>query len=252
MTVVMLIAVARAAMLARRFYVRRRTKAAYERLLERYGKQRSALPLGRTNLYFASYTGLPAGDRNAQVAWAVEDRTTLQIDGVVREVRQAAFEWRWEQVVPNHIWYRASSTVAAAIELPLYVPRRITVRPISSVERLGAPPAFEVESDQFNRRFVVETSERQLAVKLLDANLQILLSERFAGRCISIEDRLLLVTGEPSHRDDSLYGVIGALPAVEQDVRTLAAAIPAEFWRACPNRPQPTNPDETGTSNSPR
>lgn len=242
----------RGGMAVYRAYVRSRSARAHQALLARQGRRPTGLPLGRTNLYFASYAGLPAGDRHARMAWVVEDRMVLSVSGVDHEVRQVAFEWQWEERVSERGGYRRRAFPAAAIELPVYVPRRITIRPPGPADAFGTTRGFQLESDRFNRRFVVETSDRPFAVKLLDAGLQLLLIDRFAGRGISIEDRLLVVTGEPTHRDGSLFGVIGALPAVEQDIRALAAAIPAAFWRACPNRPQPTDPADTGTSNAVR
>jgi hypothetical protein len=242
----------RAGIAGRHAHVRSRSARSHRVLLAREGKMPTGLPLGRTNLYLASYTGLPVGDRHARAAWAVEDRTVLDVLGVDHQVRQVAFQWQWEERVSDRGGYRRRATPAAAIELPVYVPRRITIRPTSPADAFGNAPGLQVESDRFNRRFVVETTDRPFAVKFLDAEMQLLLTDRFAGRCISIEDRLLVVTGEPTHRDGSLYGAIGTLPAVEQDIRAVAAAIPAAFWRACPNRPQPADPDHTGTANSTR
>jgi len=90
----------------------------------------------------------------------------------------------------------------------------------------------QLESSEFNRRFRVRCADRMLTVHLLDARMQELLTTAFDRRSVELTGDVLLLAGRPSHRDPSLHGVIGELPAVRQDAVRLLAAVPAQFWRA--------------------
>lgn len=185
------------------------------------------------------YEACPRGDRNFGVRYGVEGPTSLEVDGAELTVDCAAFQWFWEvrrqtrtrgQRGTQH--HEMTQTVAA-IELPVDLWRRILIRPESMIGRTGMTRGgIQVESDAFNRSFRVEANDRNLAVQLLDASLQQLLVQSFRGRTIELRGRVLLVAGTPDHRDDSLTGIVGELPAVRQDVRRLLAAVPAQFWRA--------------------
>ena len=185
------------------------------------------------------YDACPRGDRNYGVRFGVDGPTTLEVDGVELTVDCAAFQWFWEvrrQTRTNgqrRTRYEKMTQTVAAIGLPVDLWRRILIRPESVMGRTGMTRGgIQVESDAFNRSFRVEANDRNLAVQLLDASLQQLLVQSFRGRTIELRGRALLLVGTPDHRDDSLTGVVGELPAVRQDIRRLLAEVPAQFWRA--------------------
>lgn len=185
------------------------------------------------------YDACPRGDRNFGVRYGVDGSTTLEVDGVETTVDCAAFQWFWEVRTQTRTHgqrqtrHEEQTQTVAAIGLPVDLWRRILITPESVLGRTGVTRGgIQVESDAFNRSFRVEANDRNLAVQLLDASLQQLLVGAFRGRTIELRGRVLLLVGTPDHRDESLTGVVGELPAVRQDVRRLLAAVPAQFWRA--------------------
>ena len=183
---------------------------------------------------------LPRGDRNVGVRYGVTGPVDLQVLGRTVASDAAAFQWWWEverrqrsrhgQVRRT---YTRRRTVAAAVRLPTTIPGPVVVGPESLFGRTGLTRGgHQLESSEFNRRFRVDGHDRTLTVTLLDANLQELLVRSFPGRTLELRDDLLVLAGTPSHRDRSLTGVVGELPAVRQDVQRLVAAIPPAFWRA--------------------
>lgn len=186
------------------------------------------------------YEVCPAGDRNRGVRYGVSGPTRVELNGEPRDVDCAAFQWFWEvrtrtksATGQRQTRHEEQRTTVGAITLPVTVLRRILIKPESALGRTGLTRGgIQVESDEFNRRFRIESNDRELAVQLLDAGMQRLLLEAFPGRSIEVRGNAVLIEGSPTHRDDSLTGVVGELPAVRQDVRRLLAAIPPQFWRA--------------------
>lgn len=187
----------------------------------------------------SGYDACPRGDRRFGVRYGVTAPTSLEVDGSEVTVDCAAFQWYWEVRRQTRTGGHGGTQLheltrtVAAIGLPVDLWRRILIRPESMLGRTGMTRGgIQVESDAFNRSFRVEANDRNQAVQLLDASLQQLLVASFTGRTIELRGRVLLLAGSPDHRDDSLTGVVGELPAVRQDVRRLLAAVPAQFWRA--------------------
>lgn len=237
------------------FLRRRRKREDLEKLVARDPRlSRTVIPCGLRPDQLAWWCrALETGDRNYGAEYGVEG--PLQVDlgeGQPDELTVAAFRWWWEVESRNR--NRKTGTVsrsyskrylpAALVKLPLYLDRRVLIRPESALGRVGITRGGrQVESSEFNRRFRVESSDDQLVLFLLDANFQQLLVERFEGRTIELFGELLLVGGSPSHRDDTLTGVIGELPAMRQDAHRILRDIPAAFWRQVglsqPSEPQP-------------
>jgi hypothetical protein len=190
-----------------------------------------------------AFSSCPRGDRHRGIRYGVEGRVDLEVDGREHRPTCAAFQWFWEERrtqrtgsgpgASTRSRYEERKATIAMIELPVPVLRKVVIEPENVLGRVGVTRGgVLVESDAFNRRFRVECRERNLAVQLLDAGMQELLINAFAGRTIELHQGVLLLRGSPSHRDDSLTGIVGELPAVRQDVQRLLRAIPPQFWRA--------------------
>lgn len=195
--------------------------------------------------------GLPDGDRNSGLRYAVEGPMRADLGPAMPESYPvAAFQWWWEVQRRDRTddvrtgfrrpgfgsgsySYSERRVPAALIQLPVHVHSRVMIEPESALGRVGlVRMGHQFESAEFNRRFRVEALEPELALALIDANFQQLLVENFPSFTIEIFGELLLVAGTPDHRDESLTGVIGLLPALRQDAHRILRAIPAAYWRA--------------------
>jgi hypothetical protein len=219
---------------------RRRKQQAFERLLRRDRTlEPTTTPLGldRRALERRCRT-LPRGDRRFGLQYGVQGPLSPPGPGWDTDVDCAAFRWWWErrrtggQQAQHSHRYRRLETTVALVRLPTVVPTPLRLRPESVLGRLGVTRGGrQVESSEFNRRFRVECADDHLALTFLDARMQALLLEEFPGRGVELVDDLLVLEGSPSHRDGSLAGAIGELPAVRQDAGRLLAAVPDQLWR---------------------
>lgn len=223
---------------------RRKKRADLDRLLARDPRlEYTVLPCGLRNDEIGWWCrALETGDRNNGVRYAVQGE--LQTDlgpGLPSELTVAAFEWWWEEEYKDRSQnrlgtrtrYRKRRTTAALVKLPITVDNRVMIEPESVLGRVGITRGgHQFESAEFNRRFRVEAMEQSLALALVDANFQQLMVEHFPDRTVELFGSLLVVEGTPSHRDESLTGVIGELPAVRQDAHRILRAVPAAYWRA--------------------
>ncbi len=216
---------------------RRRKHEAFNRLVSRDpALTPTAAPLGwDRHRLSATCASLPEGDRHYGLEYGVEGPVRATTAGEDVQLDCAAFRWRWEQRRQNRQHghrYQTHRTTVAMVRLPVFAPTPVRIRPESVLGRLGVTRGGrQLESSEFNRSFRVESGDDWLAVMLLDADLQATLLEAYRGRSIELVGDLLLLEGEPSHRDGSLPGAIGALPAVRQDIARLVAAVPAQVWR---------------------
>jgi hypothetical protein len=200
----------------------------------------SSTPCGLSAPELAARLGsLPRGDRRCGLRHGVRGPLTVAVLDGDQPFDASAFEWWWEERRTERTQhgtrtrYVERRTTVALARLPVVVPDVVQLRPESALGRVGLTRGgHQVESSEFNRRFRVECADRALTLHLLDANLQELLVRAFGGRTIEVRGDLLVLTGRPDHRDTSLTGVIGELPAVRQDLARLLAAVPAAFWRA--------------------
>lgn len=233
-------------------YRRRRNRAALDRLLARDPKlEYTVIPFGLRSDELAWWCrGLPDGDRNNGVRYAVQGAMRADLGpGLPEEFDVVAFEWWWEEERSDrsrdrtgfrrpgfHTTQRRHAerrTPAAIIRLPVTVDSRVMIEPASVLGRLGVTRAgHQFESAEFNRLFRIEALNHDLALALIDANVQQLMVEHFPGRTVELFGDLLLVAGTPTHRDESLPGVIGMLPALRQDAHRVLRAVPAAYWRA--------------------
>lgn len=221
---------------------RRRLEASLAAWLDREpGLAPTATPLTLTTdqLADACY-GCPRGDRRYGLRFGVEGPLTATLAGREVTVTCAAFEWWWEERRQQSdgkghttTTYATRRLPVAAARLPAAVPDHVHVGPETVFGRLGLSRSDQqLESDAFNRRFRVLAQDRMLTVQLLDAGLQELLLEHYTGRTIELLGDLLVVSGDPQRRDDTLMGPLRRLPPVREDVAHLLAGVPAQFWRA--------------------
>ncbi|MCC5948759.1 MAG: hypothetical protein JJT89_09915 [Nitriliruptoraceae bacterium] len=182
----------------------------------------------------------PRGDRRYGVRHGVEGPTTVTLGGEPVEARIAMFEWTYEERRTSRsnqgtrtTTYHTRTELVALCRLPTVVPRAIRIGAESVLGRVGLTRGGQqVESSEFNRRFRVEGRDPRLTVQLLDPTFQQLLLDAYQGRTIHLDDDLVVLGGRPDHRDESLPGIVGLLPAARQDLERLVRSVPAQFWRA--------------------
>jgi hypothetical protein len=222
-------------------YRRRAIHQAIGKFVRRHeGWHRQAWPCGvQLDLLVGRFAATPRGDRRYGVRYAVGGPAELEIDGTSTTCQVSYFAWfsearRHGRSRRGHrTRYEERTELVALAQLPVHVPRKIAIGPESLLGRTGLTRGgAQLESDAFNRRFRVEGDPRTLVVQLLDANLQRVLLDAFAGRGVELSDDLLVLSGEPTHRDPTLDHLVGSYAAMHQDLAQLCRAIPAQFWRA--------------------
>ena len=227
--------------LVQRWY-RQRLRDALARLLTRQPELApTSTPVGLAPAQLADgVAGCPRGDRRFGLDWGVEGPLIARLGGTDTTLTCAAFEWWWEERSEQRdangnttTTYATKRTPVAVTRLPVAVPDQIHIGPESVFGRLGLSRGdHQLESDAFNRRFRVLAQDRMLTVQLLDAGLQELLLSRYQGRTIELLGDLVILSGEPEERDDTLVGAVAKLPAVRADTARLLQGVPAQFWRA--------------------
>ncbi|WP_169786877.1 hypothetical protein [Nitriliruptor alkaliphilus] len=205
------------------------------RLAARDGLQLTETPGGLSREQYAGrFDATPRGDRRNGLRYGVQGPTTVELGGHPVRIEVACFEW-WHEVRHQNQKgsnYSTTTTTVAVARLPVAVPGRVTIKPEGILGRIGLRRSDQqVESEEFNRRFNVSGSDPRFTLKLLDASMQHRLLTSATGRTIHLERDLLVLGGSPSHRDASLPGVIGELPAVAQDIIGLLRTVPAQVWR---------------------
>ena len=244
----LLVLVAAAGALWWTWHHRRALKDGLVRLAERDGLTPTLMPCGlRAEELVDRFEATPSGARRFGVEHGVvgPSRAALAADEV--DIELAAFQWWYEERVndKHRSRYRRRTCTVALARLPVSVPGSVQVRPEGVLGRLGLRRAGDqLESDQFNRRFRVDGSDPTLTVRLLDARVQHHLLESGNGRTLDVVGDLVVLGGSPTHRDTTLPGVIGELPAVRQDLVALLRSSPPAFWRAA--RPVERDRDQPG------
>ncbi len=220
---------------------RRELHAALDRFVVRHeGWHRQAWPCGLpTEQLVDRFAATPRGDRRHGVEAAVGGPLELPINGVPVTCQVACYVWFHERRQTSRSngrstrRYQRRTDLVVMCQLPVHTHRSVSIQPESILGRVGLTRTDEqLESEAFNRRFKVEGGDRTLVVTLLDAGLQELLSTAYGGRGLEFSDDLLVLSGEPTHRDRSLAGVAETYPAIVQDLRRLLERIPPAFWRA--------------------
>lgn len=235
---------------------RRLLTEAYARLLQRDGLLPTAAPCGRKRDDLTRLWACPKGDRRRGIELGVTGPAPLTLDDTPVTAECAAFVWWWEEEHRStdskghtRTSYSRRSRVVGMLRVPYWLPS-VTIGPEGLLNRvgIGGRGDFQVESEEFNRRFEVRLRERELGVRLLDARFQQFLLELFDGRQIELDGDVIVVAGDPAGRDAELYGDVQELPGARRDVQLVAARIPASFWRALRHADRTlTGPDEVAT-----
>jgi hypothetical protein len=238
--VVVLVLLVAVAAIAFAWWRRKQLQDAYRTLLARDGLHPTARPCGLGEGNLRLLRSFPQGDRRYGLEYGAAGPRAVTIEGVSRDLECAAFVWWWEerrtsQDANGHTTthYDRKDRVVGAIRLPRAMPS-VSIVPEGLFTRwgLGGRGDFQVESDEFNRRFdVCVSGDQTLAIRLFDARFQRFLLEMFDGRSIELVGDVLLVAGDPPGEDGDLYGDIGELPGARRDAALLASRIPASFWR---------------------
>lgn len=240
------------------YWQHHRRKVLFEGLRRLAARDRLELtdrPCGLERRQFAGrFDATPKGDRRNGLRHGVHGPVTVELDGRPVQVQIGCFEWWWE--VRNHTQkgshYTTSSRTVAVVRLPVVVPGQIRLKPEGLLGRVGLRRADQqLESEEFNRRFNVWGSDPHLTIRFLDASMQHRLLQHATGRFIHLERDLLVLGGSPDHRDGSLPGVIGELPAVAQDALGLLRSVPAQVWRTTAPI-APPDPPTSGTAHAHR
>lgn len=238
----------------------------YLRLCEEHGFEPTDQPLGLTDRSLASLGLLPEGDREFSSVWGVQTPSTIELDGKPVSVESAAFEWWWEERQthrdPNGntttTWLRQSAMVAL-VRLPGWNMTRISCQPSGwfARMRISGRRDFRTESAEFNRRYQVQVSDPQLAIRLFEPDMQVALLERFAGSSFELDGELAAIrfatpgskwrgSNEATRGSETVFGIfrvggdrvrtdpaiVAALPSVRRQGLDILAAMPASWWRA--------------------
>ncbi|TVP67884.1 MAG: hypothetical protein EA340_09660 [Nitriliruptor sp.] len=243
---------------------RRELHEALNRFVDRHdGWHLQAWPCGvHTEQLVGRFEATPRGDRRYGVESAVGGPAEMEISGATVPCQVACFVWFHERRRTQRSRGRRARTtydrrteLVAMCQLPVHTHRAVSIRPESTLGRVGLTRSGQqLESEAFNRRFRVEGRDRALVVTLLDAGLQELLAAEYGERGIELSDDLLVLSGEPTHRDRSLAGIAQTYPAILQDLTRLVRSIPPPFWRSLAfERPTPdTSPPPPPSPPSPQ
>lgn len=218
-----------------------KTNEAFQTLLTRDGLTPTISPCGLTESLLVMLRACPRGDRRYGLKFGATGPTTATVAGQEHRLECAAFVWWWE-VKQTHTdskghtttTYAKKDEVVGAIMLPREVPS-VSIAPEGLLTKMGIGGRgdFQLESEEFNRRFDVRVQDRDraLAIRLFDAQFQRFLLEMFRGRSVELFGRVLLVAGNPAGEDGALFGDIKELPGARRDAALIASRLPESFWR---------------------
>lgn len=223
------------------FWSHQKTEEAFQTLLTRDGLMPTSQPCGLPDGLLVMLRACPKGDRRYGVKYGVTGPVSAKVNGASQELDCAAFVWWWEERQTRTdgkghttTTYSKRDRVVGAIALPAEVPS-VSIAPEGLLTKwgIGGRGDFQVESEEFNRRFDVRVADRDapLAIRLFDAQFQRFLLEMFRGRSIELFGRVLLVAGDPAGEDSALFGDIKELPGARRDAALIASRLPESFWR---------------------
>lgn len=249
----------------------RAMEAAYRRVCRDHGLRPTDRPLGMTDGWLSQLELLPRGDRDCSAVWGMEGEVEVSLGGTPVTASCAAFEWWWEDRQTRSsgtggartTWHRRAAVVAAVrLPAPWLLPRvRVQREGLFARMGIGGRGDFQVESEEFNKRYDVRVRDRQRAIRLFDADFQQQLLGRFDGTAFELAGDLALVvvdtdegrlkvsgfgTGARRGGTTGLAGlfdrsgdrvgtdlaVIPALPGARHRAVALLEAMPAAWWRA--------------------
>ena len=252
---------------------RDRVEALYRQLCRDHGLLPTDRPLGASDAWLAQFELLPRGDRDCSAVWGVQAPDGVTLAGEELAVDVAAFEWWWEdeQTTTDSKgnrrtrWVRRSC-LAALVRLPApYVMPRVRVEREGMFARfgIGGRGDFQVESEEFNRRYDVRVRDPQAAIRLFDADFQQQMLGLFDGTAFELAGDLALVVSEtPAATSFSVGGqarrggpggllgllsrdgdrirtdpaIVRALPTMRHRATALLQAMPEGWWRGLAHR----------------
>lgn len=224
-----------------------KTQEAFQTLLTRDGLTPTGQPCGLGESLLVMLRACPKGDRRYGLKYGVTGPITTTVAGQERTIDCAAFVWWWEEKQTRtdskgHTTtsYSKRDRVVGAIRLPSEVPS-VSIAPEGLLTKwgIGGRGDFQLESEEFNRRFDVRVQDRDraIAIRLFDAQFQRFLLEMFRGRSIELFGQVLLVAGDPAGEDSALFGDIKELPGARRDAALVAGRLPESFWRGLTSGP---------------
>ncbi len=245
---------------------RERVETTYQQVCRDQGLVPTDVPLGTSDAWLAQFELLPRGDRDHSAVWGMEGPVELQIGGAAVPATCAAFEWWWEDEHTSRTsrggqrtTWRRRSVLVALVRLPApYVMPRVRVESEGVFARLGVGGRgdFQVESEEFNRRYDVRVNDRPATIRLFDPEFQSQLLGRFEGTTFELAGDLALVaiptpsgglamtnarrggsggwtqvftrSGDRLRTDPA---IVQALPGVRHRAVALLQAMPDGWWR---------------------
>lgn len=244
---------------------------AYRRVCRDHGLVPTDQPLGMTDGWLSQLELLPRGDRDCSAVWGMEGEVEVSLGGTPVTASCAAFEWWWEDRQTRGssnggsrtTWHRRAAVVAAVrLPAPWLMPRiRLQREGLFARMGLGGRGDFQVESEEFNKRYDVRVRDPQRAIRLFDADFQQQLLGRFDGTAFELAGDLALVVvdtdegrlkvsgfGTSARRGGTTglaglfdrsgdrvgtdLAVISALPGARHRAVALLDAMPSAWWRA--------------------
>ena len=171
---------------------RRAMEATYRQVCRDQRLTATDRPLGLSDAWLAQFGLLPRGDRDCSAVWGMEADTEVELDGRIVPVRCAAFEWWWEDRQRDDDGpdtYHRREVLVAAVRLPdpWLMPRiRVEREGLFARFGIGGRGDFQVESEEFNRRYDVQARDRQAAIRLFTPDFQHQLLQRFDGTTFEV------------------------------------------------------------------
>lgn len=156
-------------------------------------------PLGMSDAWLAQFGLLPRGDRDCSAVWGMQADTEVELDGSRVPVACAAFEWWWEDRQRDDDGpdtYHRREVLVAAIRLPepWLMPRvRVEREGLFARFGIGGRGDFQVESEEFNRRYDVRVRDREAAIRLFTPDFQHQLLDRFDGTTFELAGDVAMV-----------------------------------------------------------
>lgn len=240
----------------------------YQQICLDHGLAATDTPLGTSDQWLAQFELLPKGDRDHSAVWGMEGPAEVTIGGETVPVECAAFEWWWEDRQTDNsgnghtrtTWVR-KSCMAALVRLPApWVMPKVRLEREGLFARfgIGGRGDFQVESEEFNKRYDVRVRDPQAAIRLFDADFQQQMLGLFDGTAFELAgDLALVVTDTPkgtmvvssnarrggasglaalfSRSGDRIRtdpAIVQALPTTRQRALALLRAMPDGWWRA--------------------
>lgn len=247
---------------------RDRVEALYQQVCLDHGLDPTEVPLGASDAWLSQFDLLPRGDRDHSAVWGMQGPIELPLGGTELVVACAAFEWWWEDKQTStdskgnrRVRWVRRSCLSALVRLPApYVMPRVRVEREGMFARfgLGGRGDFQVESEEFNRRYDVRVRDPQAAIRLFDADFQHEMLGRFDGTAFELAgDLALVVTDAPtglglalgsgprrggpgglaglfSRAGDRIRtdpAIVQALPTMRMRAEALLRAMPDGWWR---------------------